>query len=307
MHFGQYSGKFSSTVSSRIFNRVLLPQKGHKIHSIFMLSSSVLGFFLFLPYGKLAVFLLTALSFSFQLTFFLSVVAVTSQASIIKKRRSWRGNTFSACRRFIRRIMWFLRRCRRFRPKRRSLSSFLLTLTSSPVWRRSPTMTVQRRTMYSCVSAPAARRRCFMVWTSKHRQTAPVSSVSPIHRRARSSTKTCFHFPFPCRAFWRWKPTPIPASSTRIPGLLLKNDCKPSHISMEKSPHKHAVRLCGDLFAPDYFCFFLSFSFLAAVFSFFFPAFFLSFFLSAFFFTGVSSSISSLQPNSSMRRWMTLI
>jgi len=30
----------------------LLPQKGHKIHSIFMLSSSVLGFLLFLPYGK---------------------------------------------------------------------------------------------------------------------------------------------------------------------------------------------------------------------------------------------------------------
>ena len=27
---GQYSGKFSRTVSSRIFNRVLLPQKGHK-------------------------------------------------------------------------------------------------------------------------------------------------------------------------------------------------------------------------------------------------------------------------------------
>jgi len=56
----------------RIFNRVLLPQKGHKIHSIFILSSSVLGFLLFLPYGKLTVFLslflLTALGFPFQLT-----------------------------------------------------------------------------------------------------------------------------------------------------------------------------------------------------------------------------------------------
>ena len=72
LHLGQYNGKFSSTVSSRIFNRVLLPQKGHKIHSIFMLSSSVLGFLLFLPYGKLTVFLslflLTALGFPFQLT-----------------------------------------------------------------------------------------------------------------------------------------------------------------------------------------------------------------------------------------------
>lgn len=72
LHLGQYSGKFSRTVSSRIFNRVLLPQKGHKIHSIFMLSSSVLGFLFFLPDGKLAVFLrlflLTALDFPFQLT-----------------------------------------------------------------------------------------------------------------------------------------------------------------------------------------------------------------------------------------------
>ena len=32
LHFGQYSGKFSRTVSSRIFNRVLQPQTGHKIH-----------------------------------------------------------------------------------------------------------------------------------------------------------------------------------------------------------------------------------------------------------------------------------
>ena len=75
LHLGQYNGKFSSTVSSRIFNRVLLPQKGHKIHSIFILSSSVLSFLLFLPYGKLTVFLsfflLTALGFPFQLTLFM--------------------------------------------------------------------------------------------------------------------------------------------------------------------------------------------------------------------------------------------
>ena len=37
LHFGQYSGKFSRTVSSRIFNRVLLPQKGHKIHCSFLM------------------------------------------------------------------------------------------------------------------------------------------------------------------------------------------------------------------------------------------------------------------------------
>ena len=35
LHFGQYSGKFSRTVSSRIFNRVLLPQKRHNTRSIF--------------------------------------------------------------------------------------------------------------------------------------------------------------------------------------------------------------------------------------------------------------------------------
>ena len=72
LHLGQYNGKLSNIVSSRIFNRVLLPQKGHKIHFIFMLSSSVLGFLLFLPYGKLTVFLslflLTAFGFPFQLT-----------------------------------------------------------------------------------------------------------------------------------------------------------------------------------------------------------------------------------------------
>lgn len=33
LHLGQNSGKFSSTVSSRILTRVLLPQNGHNIHS----------------------------------------------------------------------------------------------------------------------------------------------------------------------------------------------------------------------------------------------------------------------------------
>ena len=32
LHLGQYNGKFSRTVSSRIFNRVLQPQTGHKTH-----------------------------------------------------------------------------------------------------------------------------------------------------------------------------------------------------------------------------------------------------------------------------------
>ena len=61
-----------SSAPLRIFNRVLLPQKGHKIHSIFILSSSALSFLLLLPYGKLTVFLslflLTAFGFPFQLT-----------------------------------------------------------------------------------------------------------------------------------------------------------------------------------------------------------------------------------------------
>ena len=34
LHLGQYNGKLSNIVSSRIFNRVLLPQKGHKIHAV---------------------------------------------------------------------------------------------------------------------------------------------------------------------------------------------------------------------------------------------------------------------------------
>ena len=34
LHFRQYSGKFSRTVSSRIFNRILQPQTGHKIHKV---------------------------------------------------------------------------------------------------------------------------------------------------------------------------------------------------------------------------------------------------------------------------------
>ena len=33
LHFGQNSGKFSSTVSLRTFTRVLLPQVGHKSHA----------------------------------------------------------------------------------------------------------------------------------------------------------------------------------------------------------------------------------------------------------------------------------
>jgi hypothetical protein len=35
LHFGQYSGKFSSTVSASIINRVLCPQAGHNIQSFF--------------------------------------------------------------------------------------------------------------------------------------------------------------------------------------------------------------------------------------------------------------------------------
>ena len=54
LHFGQYSGKFSRTVSSRIFNRVLLPQKGHKTHSTFIalyiFKLSLQNAFLFLKY-----------------------------------------------------------------------------------------------------------------------------------------------------------------------------------------------------------------------------------------------------------------
>ena len=57
LHFGQYNGKFSRTVSSRIFNRVLLPQTGHKIHSVTMLSTSVFGLSFFLPYCKLTIFI----------------------------------------------------------------------------------------------------------------------------------------------------------------------------------------------------------------------------------------------------------
>ena len=102
LHLGQYSGKFSSTVSSRIFNRVLLPQKGHKIHSIFMLSSSVLSFLLFLPYGKLAVFLrlflLTTLGFPFQLTLlmleFQRLLRLCSNAFILQLALNFTLHTF---------------------------------------------------------------------------------------------------------------------------------------------------------------------------------------------------------------------
>lgn len=44
LHWGQNNGKFSRTVSLRILNHVLLPQKGRKIHSFFMSSSSMLAF-----------------------------------------------------------------------------------------------------------------------------------------------------------------------------------------------------------------------------------------------------------------------
>ena len=43
LHLGQNNGKFSRTVSLRILNRVLLPQNGHKSHSFFMSSSSMLA------------------------------------------------------------------------------------------------------------------------------------------------------------------------------------------------------------------------------------------------------------------------
>ena len=39
LHLGQYRGKFSSTVSRRIFNLVLLPQTGHNIHSLSCITS----------------------------------------------------------------------------------------------------------------------------------------------------------------------------------------------------------------------------------------------------------------------------
>ena len=41
LHFGQNSGKFFSSVSSRIFNLVLLPQTGHSNHSILTISSPI--------------------------------------------------------------------------------------------------------------------------------------------------------------------------------------------------------------------------------------------------------------------------
>ena len=43
LHFGQYSGKFSSTVSSRIFNRVLFAQVGHNTHSTLSIPSPLLS------------------------------------------------------------------------------------------------------------------------------------------------------------------------------------------------------------------------------------------------------------------------
>ena len=40
LHFGQYSGKFSSIVSSRSFIRVLFPHTGHNAHFVFLLKGS---------------------------------------------------------------------------------------------------------------------------------------------------------------------------------------------------------------------------------------------------------------------------
>ena len=67
-----------------------------------MLSSSVLGFLLFLPYGKLAVFLrlflLTALSFSFQLTLlmleFQRLLRLCSNAFILQLALNFALHTF---------------------------------------------------------------------------------------------------------------------------------------------------------------------------------------------------------------------
>ena len=39
LHLGQYNGKFSSTVSSLIFNLVLLPHNGHNSHSLSCITS----------------------------------------------------------------------------------------------------------------------------------------------------------------------------------------------------------------------------------------------------------------------------
>ena len=48
LHFGQNNGKFSSTVSLRIFTRVLLPQVGHRSHA----PSSVIATPPMPPYSK---------------------------------------------------------------------------------------------------------------------------------------------------------------------------------------------------------------------------------------------------------------
>lgn len=45
LHFGQNKGKFSSTVSSRIFNRILFLQTGHNIH---LISAIILDFHFYL-------------------------------------------------------------------------------------------------------------------------------------------------------------------------------------------------------------------------------------------------------------------
>ena len=44
LHFGQNNGKFSSTVSSRIFTRVLLLQTGQMIHSVLSMTHLSIAF-----------------------------------------------------------------------------------------------------------------------------------------------------------------------------------------------------------------------------------------------------------------------
>ena len=59
LHFGQNNGKFSSTVSGRIFIRVLLLQTGHNTHSIFdkCFSPPVIHYFCkFLSTRQLGIF-----------------------------------------------------------------------------------------------------------------------------------------------------------------------------------------------------------------------------------------------------------
>ena len=60
LHFGQYRGKFFSSVSPRICNLVLLPQTGHNIHSavfiIFSPFASIISFSNRMPYDGFPLF-----------------------------------------------------------------------------------------------------------------------------------------------------------------------------------------------------------------------------------------------------------